>query len=708
MVLKLRENIPIQEAMDNLAAIASIDLDAPGPIGILKRTRLVTDEEEFAGTEVQWLSGEGSEAILEVLDATYRSIHHHLVHLMESPEMDWENEKQLQAVAAMMALAGESAARLEKYLSFRMGKAVPKISERAEYQALQHFYQHHFSKRVKSSEPHDVSQSELSNIDVVRRDQDYEFFYIRHEDGTPYFKRDLVRHMRLNCDFDSEGETFEEDPLLRVRAMMDRDLQASAGQILGDCHATIADFYKILKKVTENDLALSLSSALLALFLASNPRHLIQNSSGKTSLQYFEDFHKFLRRSMKTPEYQKWIAYPPEQTEKAAQTLLHLVHALCDSFFHRLGGVKQESIGLIHRTMRRGTEKKGGSKKGESIWTQFLYDDENFRELLAKFPNGPLFKILDLIRHEEEDQITPFDPIGQDNLPSKLYEMDRNGMPIEILRIPSPTRQSYIQKAEVLDEFRGFLRSYQTAKPARCHLMINLQDRTTWKESSRCRALEGMQKNAEFNAVFTLLTLPKSTDFYYQNAEYLNLNQAHDFITALLDQLKDAEQCGFTLPPQFKHEALNRFAEKALPFIHRAFFEKKNSLTRRNREDFIEIFYHFLILKVIDEIEPASISFTCKDAIDTGAALNASFFAFIKLLTADLNDRADQDYFRWLLYTPALFIRERAIDPERLNRTLSALERVDAGLSEDRKAILKEVDELYGPKFLKSWSIKSH
>ena len=109
--------------------------------------------------------------------------------------------------------------------------------------------------------------------------------------------------------------------------------------------------------------------------------------------------------------------------------------------------------------------------------------------------------------------------------------------------------------------------------------------------------------------------------------------------------------------------------------------------------------------KLPKDCAPDSLSFTCKDAIDTGAALNGSFYALIKLLSTGFDDKKDQDYFRWLLYTPALFIRERAIDPERLNRALSALERIDGALSGDAKGLLKELGTLYSSNFLKHLKI---
>lgn len=729
MIQKTKETIEIQDAMDNLAAIVSIDMENPPPLGIVKKNRIVTTEEEFGPETVQWLSGEGSESILDILDLTYRAIHQNLIRLYESRDMNWENEKTRKGIAAMMSLVGESAQKIEAFLTLRLDRPLTQhVAGRPEFKALQKFYTHQFVNKFpngvegeeawqqewaenKEGELLDLSKTGLKDFETVRRDSEYELFYIRNEDGKPYFNAELLRNIKLSCDFDAEEGSFEEDPLLKIRAMQDRDLHASAGQILGECHPAISDFYKIVRKLEDNELGRSLSMAVIALFLAANPRYLLQNTTGKSCLQYFDDFHHFLRRAMRTSEYQKLIAYPPDSSDKTSHLLLYLIHSLSKSFFERVGGVKLESIGLIHRTMRRGEEIKQKGKqhllKGETVWNQFLLDDEKYRTLLSKFPNGPLFKILDLIREEqEEDAIVPFDPIGQENFPSRIYEVQRKGKKIDILRIPSPTRQALIHKVEIIDEFRGFLRSLSFEVQARKHLLINLQDRTSWKEYARSKALETLQLNAEFNHQLLVLTLPKHTDFYYQNNEYLNMNKAEDFIKAFQEQIATPEECGFFFPPQLKQTELNRFADMALPAIHELFFHSKNSLTRRNREDFIEIFYQFLILKCMDITEPNSVSFTCKDAIDTGAAQQGVFYGFIKLLTGDFSAKEEQDFLRWLIYTPALFIRERAIDPERFNRAISALERFDGEMAERGKQIIKTFGELYHPQTFKTLSVK--
>jgi hypothetical protein len=727
MKQKLKEIISIQSAMDNLAAIVSMDMENPPPLGVIKKHRIVTSEEELGSENVEWLSAEGADTILEILDLTYYAIHQHLLKLYENAEMNWEEAKSRKGIAAMMTLVGESTSKMDAFLKFRLGKAPDQsIADREEFKSLQNFYSRHFAKKFdggiegdvawenewnqnKESDLLDFSKSGLKDFETVRKDFEYELFYIRNEEGNPYFNAELLRNIKLSCDFDLDGESFEEDPLLKVRAMQDRDLHASAGQILGECHSAIQEYYKIAHKLEENELGQSVGMALIALFLAANPRYLIQNTTGKSCLQYFDDFQKFLRRAMKTSEYQKLIAYP-DNSDKISQSLLYLVHLLSKSFFERVGGVKLESIGLIHRVMRKGEETKQKEKqpliKGETLWNQFLVDDEKFRALLAKFPNGPLFKILDLIREEqEEDAMIPFDPIGQENLPSRIYEVQRRGKRIDILRIPSPTRQALIHKVEVIDEFKGFLRSLSQEKPAQRHLLINLQDRTSWREYGRCRALETLQMHAEFNHELVVLTLPKDTDFYHQNNEYLNLNRAEDFLKIFAQQLSAPEEYGYFLPAPIKKPDLAHFVEMVLPAIHELFFHNKNTLSRRNREDFIEIFYQFLILKCIDMIEPSSISFTCKDAIDTGAASTASFYGFIQLLTGDISSKSEQDFLRWLLYTPALFIRERAVDPERLNRTISALERIDGERGELKK-IAKTFGAFYHPDTFKTLSAK--
>ena len=87
--------------MDNLAAIVSIDLDSLPRLGIIQRHRLVTDVGEIGPHEVAWLSGEGVDPILEIIDKTYYTIHQHLVALLESNEVNWDDPKVRKGIQSM-------------------------------------------------------------------------------------------------------------------------------------------------------------------------------------------------------------------------------------------------------------------------------------------------------------------------------------------------------------------------------------------------------------------------------------------------------------------------------------------------------------------------------------------------------------------------------------------------------------------------------
>lgn len=718
MKRKIKETIDIKDAIDNLNSIASIDLQDLPPLGVVKKYKIVTSEEEFGPDTLEWLSSEGPETILDLLDLTYRTVHSYLLKLYEDSQMNWNDEESIKGTAAIMDLVGESAEKMGSFFQIRMNRALEKpIVERDEFKALQRFYLDHFVSKFpdgiegekawatewegnRASELLDLSKTGLKDFEVVKKDSEYELFYIRNEDFQPYFDPELLRNIKLSCNFDLSDEEFEEDPLLKIRSMQDRDLHATARQILKISQGDISDFYKIVKNFSEDVLANTISMAIIALFLAANPRCLIQNTAGKSCMQYFEDFHRFLRIAMRTTEYQKLIAYPPHSADKVARLLLYLTNSLCREFFQQVGGIKLESIGLIHRAMRKGEEdkQKKGSQlvKGETVWNQFLIDDEKYRTFLAKFPNGPLFKILDLIRKEQGEEMNiPFDPLGQENFPLKLFEIEHGGKKIEILKIPSPTVQNTINKVEVADEFLGFLRSLSQDKPLKKHLMIQLQDRNSWKECARSHCLEMLQMNAEFSDQLVVITLPKDSRFYHQSNEYLEMNQAKEFIEAFREQLKGKKESGYFFPVSLEKGELDQFINKSLPLIHKYFFHNKNSLTRRNREDFIEIFYQFFILKCIDMVEPTSVSFSCKDAIDIGSAASGAFYGLLRLLNGDFKEKEHQEFLRWLLYTPALFVRERAIDAERLNRTISLLECVDGEMAERGKQIVKDFGALY-------------
>lgn len=650
--------LSLAEAVENLTALAGLDLDHPPRLGIVREKRITTDEGETGA--VFWLSGEGSENLLELMDATYRAVYLHLLRMCEDAEHKWDNPTERKGIEGLMALVGESAARLERYLELWVGgKQKGAVTERVEFQELVHIYKNSVLRKQKGTMP----SREVRDLAGVLSDREYELFFIRNESGEPYYTPEVLQEVQIICDLG--GADFEEDPLLRVRSMLDRDLQATAGQILRMCEREIREFYRLGRKQAGHALADAVGKALIALHLAANPRHLIQNTSGKSAMEYFRDFHTYLRAALRSDEYHHLVVYQPEKGDKLALLLMQLSHSLCFALFERPGGIKQEGIGLLHRTMRKGSL----PLKGDTLWNQMAIQDEELRSYLAKFPSGPLFKILDLVRHEEE---TPFDPFGQENYPSLLFSMkDRR-----VLRIPCPTRQEMIQRAEIVEDFRGFLRALQERKES--HLLVNLQDRTSWREFARCQSLEALQRSAEFTDAFHLLTLTKGTDFYYQSHQYEKMDSAPEFCALFCAQLKGGEASGYLFPAPCRGKEFEAFCKEMITRVHEAIFDSRAKLTREERQEFIEIAYLFLTLKVWELTRAQSISFTCKDALDTGAVESAVLYGFLKVLAGGFASAEEADQFRFLAYGPALLHRERAVDSERLFRALPMLERLYA------------------------------
>ena len=332
-----------------------------------------------------------------------------------------------------------------------------------------------------------------------------------------------------------------------------------------------------------------LNKALMALMLAANARNLIPNTEAKSCLAYFNDFHHYLREALTSELYQQFITSPPDLDEQFYHTLLNLSHGLCCSLFMRIGS-RKEMVNIIHRLVegKSGEKSKKAGKNPQSIWGQLLSEDAHLRYLLERYPNGPLMKAFDAFRQREEGR--GFDPLSQENYPSLLYTLVSNRLHLSFLRMPCPTFQEKIDKAETVEEFRGLLRYFKREMPEKRHLLFNLQDRTSWSEHARCRALEELQTEEEFQNTLFVVTFPKDTAFYRQDEEYTNLSDAAEFKKILQEQVESGASCGFFFPRNFTTAELGAYSNQAIDLIHTLFFEGEKELSKEKRLDFIELF----------------------------------------------------------------------------------------------------------------------
>lgn len=702
---KKEKIIRIHEALENLSSIAQLNGENDPMLGIVKNHKFVLSDSEHGYKTVHWLTPETAVEIIEHIKQTYKTVLEYLKAIYDSDEFNWEDPNNRKGLQAMITLVAEAATNLDAYIDhLNAPYEIPRLTESKQYTDLQDFFLKKLPLKleVKLDEKEaweedwvenenilaiDTERLGLKDFETVKRDREYELFYLRNEMGHPYFHSALLRNIKLVCHFDEIIDSpIEEDPLLRVRAMQDRDLHGASQQILNGSMKIAQNFFKYSRGKLE-DFYQFLNRALMALMLTANPRNLLQNTMGKSSLLYFSDFQDFLVKSLNTSDYKRFLAYPPKEKDKAASFSMQLINRLCLLFFTRAGAIKEEFIGLLHFMIEKGKEmsSKNLIKPYEtSIWNEFLEYDDSIRTLLKCYPNGPLFKILDLLRSEElKEKNIAFDPIHQENYPFRVYVLSTGEGETNCLRLPSPTRQLTVKSAEVIEEFEAFIRGLQTL--SQMYLIFNFQSRVSWKESARSQALEQFSKRAEIHKSCIVFTLPKDTDFYYQVDAHYDKNDAKEFTKTLFDLLFNIKDSGYYLGIIKDENQFSLKLKQLITFIHDCFFDKKEKLDRKNRLDFIEIFYHFFYLEMIEFYHPNYLSFVCKDGIDVSNATNASFYALIKLIKKGKLEKEEKDYLLWLYYRPAFLVRERSIDSARFNRTLSFLDWVDAKMKGKKK-----------------------
>jgi len=699
--MKKKSKMTITEAVDNLSSMAEIDPEA------LKSEKQAYKEGDLDPFEKrQWLDITDEEKTYASVKESFQVVHNYLkkVYVKEKETLsDVDTQK---GIHAMMQLAGEAAEKLSSCKGlFQKAHKNEDFKEIEEFKNLQEFY---LSKIVKKFERAiereeawqeewggpvdedklDIERRGLKELEQVRKDRKYEFFFIRKEDGKPFFNRNLLRHIRLVTDFDDMViDHYGDDPLLRVRTIQDKQAHKMAEDLRETTRSGIKKYLINALKFKNQKLMKLTTNSVMALFFASNYRNLIQHTTAKSCLGYFQDFLYYMRESLTSLDFARAARKSSSEQDSHIKAALELINQFCTGL-HKQVVKKDDAIGFIYQIIKKGGESRENHRmKSEplSMWNA-LYDyHDSLRNVLLRYPNGPLMLLIDLF--DEKEQRIGYEPFKIDNYPSKEYEVKCDTLNIDVLRLPSPTYQEVIDKATIIPEFNQYIEGIKKGRL----LLINLQDKTSFEESARCSALEGFAQRH-----LVVATLPKNTPFYHQAESYSNLNDAKEFIDNLKSQILSGEECGFHFPKKILKKDLRAFLTKVLPFIHKTYFSKNGTLTRKNRLDFIEITYQFLILKLIETIEPTELSFTCKDAIDIGAMQLAGFYSYLKLMSRDpIFSDEERDFLVWLIFAPALLIRNRAVDGHRLSRTVSSLSVMSAALEANPKALIKEAEALF-------------
>lgn len=658
--IKRKMDLSIMEAVDNLTSMADLDIEG----GKKDRHALF---EKLRG-EAKWISYQSKKQTDEKIRATFSTIHHYLEHLNQKAAEEEKKVHFQRGVKAIKSLALDAIRKVDGLKQLLHPKeAISSVSEYEEVRDFQKFitefetsyYDSNLEKEEMEIAGSLYAQSPadlIKEISVLKDDTDYELLFIRREDDLPFFSQEVLEHAKSICHFDEVFfDHVLDNPLRAMTIIQDEEACDVASEIYSKVKTELNPFLKSYKTHQEDTLSQSLYKALIALIAAKNPENLIKTNRQKSCLEYFKDFHRYLSE---VTSHQLISRLDQDEYHLKAKKVIQALNGWF--FLHPMNHPK--AVELVKTLMTKGQMRP---IKRHSIWSWFLESYHHLEEEFKKFPSGPIFKLLQ--QYENGDLDRGFDAIAQGNIPSTILNFDLNEKKRSLLYLPSPTTQSKVSKAAIISNFESFL-DLDTTKT---FLLFNLQDRKL-AAKARTEILEHAEVN---HPNLKVVSIPKDTAFYNQESEYFDLDDAASFVKALYDQVQGAPITGFHFPKKMNFDALKKFSQKIIPVIHRQFFASNKILTRKNRLDFIEIFYGFLVFKIMTLLDFDYVSFTCKDAVDIGSLTTLQFFTYLKFFKDPSIQMTDEDHDKLvqIILVPALLQRARLTSYKRVERMLSAL-----------------------------------
>lgn len=721
-------SMSVMEAVETLSSIVEMD-ESSATIAEPHKNKEVS--ENGSDRTVLWLHQKDHdvEITVQTIRDIFRIILNYLQTFYRKENGFMPDEKSVEGIKTIMVIVGEAAKKLDKYTTLFHHTKGQSVTELKEYKHLQEFYLSRIVKKidqnvlgkwilglsqrlieegkklqeVKEELPlKKISQSTHLFVDLesVKKDTNYELFFISKEDGTRYFSSRLIRNMKLIYDFGNTlSQTKDVDIFEGSKEWLEEYIQHSAQQIMHEIRETSNHYFYDTRFIKTAELKDHLRKTLIALMLCADLPFHNNDPAKKHSIDYFIDFLGFLRQVLHSREYQKLLAYPPSPTNIPAIRSLELIQKLCYTLFTAARGYDAFSpilSKIIEQAMLERNVKQQQVDENLSFYNRLANIYAAMNKFIQRHDFGPLTKILDAL---ERGSYHAFDPIMQENIPNQTFNLILPNRKISVLRIPSPIHQEVINNPLITEEFKEFLRGCITEERTDKLLFINLQDRTSWEEYHRCHVLEDLQNHPDFAKQLMVITLSKDTDFYHQNGPFQKENHADVFIRNFKNQLVSNDN-GFFFPKEIAKQIFPKFVDQTLNAIHRVFFAEKNVLTRESRQNFIEIFYLFLQLKLIELSNPDFISLACKDGIDTSSVATAQMYMFLKLLNNKEITEDDFDLMNLIIYTPSLLIRERVIHSDRFHRMQSALKAVEIIRQEfGFETFNKIVNEAFGLSF---------
>jgi hypothetical protein len=259
-------SIHIRDAVETLSAIADIDFNSD--IGVARKHRIVIQDKEIPYHSVHWLSDGEVTTTIRAVRENFKTVLNYIrvFYKRRLTTGNLEDANAIEGIKNIMLLVGEAAKKLDRYTDLFKKHKMGSVRNVREFKQLENFY---LKKIVKAEEERatitelfsekatpirEKTETKLSgkqktrarlkvtriDLDSVKKDTEYELFYLRKQDGKRYFDEKLLRNIKLICDFSRRlPANTREDHLTKLPMWEDQISQVDACNIRTAAHQEI-------------------------------------------------------------------------------------------------------------------------------------------------------------------------------------------------------------------------------------------------------------------------------------------------------------------------------------------------------------------------------------------------------------------------------------------------------------------------------------
>jgi hypothetical protein len=670
-------------AIETLSSIADLELSSTLQDPLMGT--MVTAEAPVMLKTVRWLHQKNAEHMYSIARQKLHDILVFFKHSFSSKTGRLVSSASMSGARTVMMLVDEAAENLDRYTKLFFGAHKASLRESSEFHSLCDFYDKVMLAHAPKGKEVSTEASPLVDIlekagalsaswsqlifavpltvelEDLQRDIDYELLFIRQANGSRFFTPKLIRAMKLACDIeqavDWQGSRhcqLEFDKMkLEHAGCVARSLQASSYPFLDA-------FFRCAHRMKQNPLMMEVYSPSIALMEATLQSIRRTESEGtKSGTDYLEDFRDLFLRVVHSSEFQRTLAYPSTNPDSWEYVLLALTKAWAS---HIVSGsmISKEEISIFKALVNEGMEKAvatlGEPNGSVSHALELIF--ESLRVRVGTTTHATLARMLQEL---QEKPSSPFEPLLGQTFPTHIFDMSWRGELIPVIRLPSPTYQEKIDGAVISEIFQMAL--HARGKDERPALLLNFQDRTSWKDGARCQAIEELERHERSN--IAVCSLACSGDWFRQEGIYEALSNAEEFKKELL-----AHIAASYVPP-----TVRAFLFRDLPLLidglHKGLYGGRNVLTQAKRIEMIDLVTVCVLLRAIEEINPSAIFVTCKDGLDASLSVAAELFSFLKLLNARPINEDESDWLGALMCGLPLMERSRLPFADQYSRLIS-------------------------------------